>query len=231
MKDKYYTNWTKGYTLAPPSMEGNGDYTYLDKDGQQVDKVPTAEDEKEEEKEDSGRSVLEIIGQQNPVLWCNEQSRVRRMRMEWMQVGEEGRAPDITYTWRLRMGDLETTGSSYSKKGAKNVCAEEMAKKLDALGPGYRGKPVVPTTTPQPTPTATTTSNTATGTMTTVKKSNPSAAESSKESPAASTQTSNEPPPPSTSSGPIMMNGGYVPPKMPYSGPPMGMGYPGFRPP
>jgi hypothetical protein len=166
-KEKYqYSNWKKGYTLAPPNPEGNGDFTILDKDGNLIEgdakdptkkeSTPPKEEEAEESKEGEdgeegeddkpkGKTIPEICGTKNPVMWLNEQSKSRRMRMEWDQVSEQGAPHERTYTWRLKMGDLETNGEDNSKKGAKIVAAEEMAKKLDALGPGYRGtKPSMP---------------------------------------------------------------------------------------
>ena len=53
--------------------------------------------------------------------------------MEWEQIGESGPPHDKTFVWRLKMGDMETTGSAGNKKGAKTAAAEEMAKKIDLL--------------------------------------------------------------------------------------------------
>ena len=152
-KDRYkFKNWTKGYTLAPPNPEGTGDFTIIDKEGNVVKdgdaNNPLAkEDPKEggskeavEEEEEEERTLQEIIGTRNPIMWCNDQSKIRRMRMEWEQVSENGKPHERTYTWKLKMGDLETEGTAPSKKGAKNDCAEQMVRKLDKLGQGYKGK-------------------------------------------------------------------------------------------
>jgi len=156
-KDRYkFKNWTKGYTLAPPNPEGSGDFTIIDKEGKVLGKDddannPLAKEEpkeggskteavEEEEEEEEERTLQEIIGTRNPIMWCNDQSKIRRMRMEWEQVSENGKPHQRTYTWKLKMGDLETEGTAPSKKGAKNDCAEMMVRKLDKLGKGYKGK-------------------------------------------------------------------------------------------
>ena len=46
---------------------------------------------------------------------------------------ETGPPHDKTFTWSLKMGEMQSLGSSNSKKAAKNKAAEEMAKKLDQL--------------------------------------------------------------------------------------------------
>ena len=67
-------------------------------------------------------------------MYCNEQSKFRRLRIEWEQVSETGPPHDKTFTWSLKMGDdLSTMGVGNSKKAAKNKAAEEMVLKLDKL--------------------------------------------------------------------------------------------------
>ena len=152
-KDRYkFKNWTKGYTLAPPNPEGTGDFTIIDKEGNVVKdgdaNNPLAKEEPKEggskeapkEEEEEERTLQEIIGTRNPIMWCNDQSKIRRMRMEWEQVSENGKPHERTYTWKLKMGDLETEGTAPNKKGAKNDCAEKMVRKLDKLGRSYKGK-------------------------------------------------------------------------------------------
>ena len=164
-KDRYkFKNWTKGYTLAPPNPEGSGDFTIIDKEGKVLGKDedannPLAKEEPKEggskeavEEEEEERTLQEIIGTRNPIMWCNDQSKIRRMRMEWEQVSENGKPHERTYTWKLKMGDLETEGTAPSKKGAKNDCAEKMVQKLDKLGKGYRGKNVASTPAYGPAP-------------------------------------------------------------------------------
>ena len=101
-KDRYkFKNWTKGYTLAPPNPEGTGDFTIIDKEGKVVGEDDTAknplakEDPKDAggsyetagaEEEEEERTLQEIIGTRNPIMWCNDQSKIRRMRTEWEQV-------------------------------------------------------------------------------------------------------------------------------------------------
>lgn len=78
-------------------------------------------------------SVSEVLKGRNPIMYCNEQSKLRRLIMKWDQTGESGPPHDKTFTWDLSVGDMVTTGSANSKKGAKNAAAEEMVKKLCQL--------------------------------------------------------------------------------------------------
>jgi len=99
------------------------------------------------------RPINEILKGRNPITFCNDQSKIRNLHMEWEQVSETGPPHDKTFTWSLKMGEMLTMGSGNSKKGAKNKAAEEMVKKLDqlpklapkrpfnqAFGPGGRGR-------------------------------------------------------------------------------------------
>jgi len=80
------------------------------------------------------RPLNEILRGRNPIMYCNDQSKMRNLHMEWEQVSETGPPHDKTFTWSLKMGpDMQVMGSSNSKKGAKNKAAEEMVKKLDQL--------------------------------------------------------------------------------------------------
>ncbi len=190
----YHSHWQKGYTLAPPNPEGNGDYTYLDNEGKEItseefstirdhgaDKVKTepgvklepaepgeivdparaaalalqesqpdpkpAEDIKKEAG-DSGegdavstRPISEITKNRNPILWCNEQSKIRHMMIQWEQVAEHGMPHDKTFVWRMTMGELIAEGVASTKKGAKNAAAENMARKLDAMPCARKKRP------------------------------------------------------------------------------------------
>ena len=86
-----------------------------------------------EEGEIVERPLNEILRGRNPIMFCNDQSKIRNLHMEWEQVSETGPPHDKTFTWSLKMGDMQVMGSSNSKKGAKNKAAEEMVKKLDQL--------------------------------------------------------------------------------------------------
>lgn len=87
-----------------------------------------------EEGEIVERPLNEILRGRNPIMYCNDQSKMRNLHMEWEQVSETGPPHDKTFTWSLKMGpDMQVMGSSNSKKGAKNKAAEEMVKKLDQL--------------------------------------------------------------------------------------------------
>lgn len=79
------------------------------------------------------RPINEILHGRNPITFCNDQSKIRNLHMEWEQVSETGPPHDKTFTWSLKMGEMLTMGSGNSKKAAKNKAAEEMCKKLDQL--------------------------------------------------------------------------------------------------
>ncbi len=90
----------------------------------------------EETQEGGGdeRPLEEILRGRNPIMFCNDNSKYRGLRMEWEQISETGPPHDKTFTWSLKMGDeLMAYGSANSKKLAKNRAAEEMAKKLAKL--------------------------------------------------------------------------------------------------
>lgn len=96
--------------------------------------APTKTDEKaKEDGEIIERPINEILHVRNPITFCNDQSKIRNLHMEWEQVSETGPPHDKTFTWSLKMGEMLTMGSGNSKKGAKNKAAEEMVKKLDQL--------------------------------------------------------------------------------------------------
>merc|ERR1711899_569757 len=95
--------------------------------------TPKAEDGVKEEGEIIERPLCDILRGRNPIMFCNDQSKLRNLHMEWEQVSETGPPHDKTFTWSLKMGEMLTMGSANSKKGAKNKSAEEMVKKLDQL--------------------------------------------------------------------------------------------------
>ncbi|TRY68623.1 hypothetical protein TCAL_14282 [Tigriopus californicus] len=94
---------------------------------------PTKEEGEGVEKEGQERPVSEILKGRNPIMYCNDQSKFRKLHMDWEQISETGPPHDKTFTWTLKMGDMSTVGVANSKKLAKNRAAEEMAKKLDKL--------------------------------------------------------------------------------------------------
>jgi len=79
------------------------------------------------------RPLKEILQGKNPIMYCNDQSKVRNLRMEWEQISETGPPHDKIFTWELKMGEMLTMGEGSGKKLAKNKAAEEMVKKLDQL--------------------------------------------------------------------------------------------------
>ena len=93
----------------------------------------TGEEQKKEDGEIIERPINEILHGRNPIMFCNDQSKLRNLHMEWEQVSETGPPHDKTFTWSLKMGEMLTMGSGNAKKGAKNKAAEEMVKKLDQL--------------------------------------------------------------------------------------------------
>ena len=151
--------WSYGYTLGPSSAESGGDYTTFQdqskakgKDKEEGEIGPPGEEEEEEdgdfqpraklqsqdnaeEKEDKSvkKPLEEILRGRQPILYCSDQAKMRRLQMEWEQVSETGPPHDKTFCWSLSIGDHVTQGVGNSKKGAKNRAAEEMARKLDAL--------------------------------------------------------------------------------------------------
>lgn len=120
-------------------------------DDSMIPPPPEAPDKKEDG-EIIERSMTDILKGRNPIMFCNDQSKLRGLHMEWEQVSETGPPHDKIFTWSLKMGDMQCSGSANSKKGAKNSAAEEMVKKLDLLpkvnkrnfyqqGGGFRGGP------------------------------------------------------------------------------------------
>jgi len=96
--------------------------------------VTVAAAAKPEEGEVVEKSILAILRGRNPVMFCNDQSKLRGLHMEWEQVSEAGPPHDKTYQYMLKMGeDLKATGSGKNKKDAKTKAAEAMVLKLDEL--------------------------------------------------------------------------------------------------
>lgn len=98
-----------------------------------VTEASAVAEEAKEEGEIIERPLNDILRGRNPIMFCNDQSKFRNLHMEWEQVSETGPPHDKTFTWSLKMGDMQTLGAANSKKAAKNKAAEEMAKKIDLL--------------------------------------------------------------------------------------------------
>jgi len=88
---------------------------------------------KPEEGEIVEKSLLGILKGRNPVMFCNDQSKLRAMQMEWEQVSEIGPPHDKTFEYQLKMGELVGKGVGKCKKDAKTKAAEDMVLKLDDL--------------------------------------------------------------------------------------------------
>lgn len=79
------------------------------------------------------RSLQDIWKGQHPILYCSDQSKIRKLHMEWEQIDETGPPHDKIFTWCLQLGNMIAKGSAGNKKGAKTAAAEEMVKMLDLL--------------------------------------------------------------------------------------------------
>jgi len=104
---------------------------------------PSIGPNKPEEGEIVEKSILAILKGRNPVMFCNDQSKLRGLHMEWEQVSEIGPPHDKTYEYQLKMGDLTSKGVGKNKKDAKTKAAEEMVLKLDEL-PKINKRPYPP---------------------------------------------------------------------------------------
>lgn len=79
------------------------------------------------------RSVTAILKGRNPVIYCNDQCKMRGLEMAWEQISETGPSHDRTYQYQLILGEFTTSGEGKSKKDAKTNAAKEMVVKLDQL--------------------------------------------------------------------------------------------------
>merc|ERR1711892_385110 len=95
--------------------------------------APSIGPNKPEEGEVVEKSILAILKGRNPVMFCNDQSKLRGLHMEWEQVSEIGPPHDKTYEYQLKMGELAAKGVGKNKKDAKTKAAEVMVLKLDEL--------------------------------------------------------------------------------------------------
>merc|ERR1719186_919278 len=107
----------------------------------------------------AGNTQLQnILRGRNPVIFCNYQSKLRNLQMEWEQLSESGPPHDKIFEYQLRLGNgsaagsqpgnppalqLISTGRGKSKKDAKTKAAEDMVLKLDGL-PKPTKRPMYP---------------------------------------------------------------------------------------
>jgi len=87
------------------------------------------------------RSLQAILHGRNPVMFCNDESKLRNMHMEWEQVSEIGPPHDKTFEYQLKMGDLIGVGIGKCKKDSKTKAAEDMVIKLDQLPKVFNKRP------------------------------------------------------------------------------------------
>jgi len=95
-----------------------------------------------EEGEIEERSLQAILRGRNPVMFCNDQSKMRNMHMEWEQVSEIGPPHDKTFEYQLKMGEMVAKGIGKCKKDAKTKAAEDMVLKLDQLPKMFNKRPM-----------------------------------------------------------------------------------------
>ena len=70
-----------------------------------------------EEGEIVERPLNEILRGRNPIMYCNDQSKMRNLHMEWEQVSETGPPHDKTFTWSLKMGpDMQVQCLKFTHK-------------------------------------------------------------------------------------------------------------------
>jgi hypothetical protein len=72
----------------------------------------------------------DILQGKNPILYCTLGARFRDLQLEFDQVSEVGPQHDRVFTWKMKIGTLETIGIGNSKKSAKNDAAEKMVRVL-----------------------------------------------------------------------------------------------------
>ena len=84
------------------------------------------------------RSLQDILRGRNPIMYCNDQSKILKLSLDWEQTSESGPPHDKTFVWCCKMGDMVTTGTAGNKKGAKTNAAEEMVMKIGSLSKSDR---------------------------------------------------------------------------------------------
>jgi dsRNA-specific ribonuclease len=85
------------------------------------------------DEETKERSLEDILRGRNPIMYCNDNSKVLKLDLDFEQTSESGPPHDKTFLWCCTLGDTKTNGTSGTKKGAKTIAAEEMSKIIDKL--------------------------------------------------------------------------------------------------
>ena len=85
------------------------------------------------DEETKERSLEDILRGRNPIMYCNDQSKVLKLQLDFEQTSESGPPHDKTFVWCCTLGDKKTTGTAGTKKAAKTNAAEEMSKIIDTL--------------------------------------------------------------------------------------------------
>ena len=137
---KDYANLSYGGKVVAGDGSSTGDYTTI-KDGNKIetelieaDSTSNAENENLNEEhsieEDNEIPLEDILQGKNPILYCTLGAKFRDLQLEFDQIKEEGPQHDRIFTWKMKIGNLETVGTGNSKKSAKNDAAEKMVRLL-----------------------------------------------------------------------------------------------------
>ena len=152
---KDYANLSYGGKVVTGDGSATGDYTTIKDENTQsrpecteADSTSNAEIDdlsKDDSSQDADETPLEDILQgKNPILYCTLGAKFRDVQLEFDQVSEEGPQHDRLFTWKMKIGDLETVGSGNSKKSAKNDAAEKMVRILYKAPRPIRRAPWLP---------------------------------------------------------------------------------------
>ena len=138
---KDYANLSYGGKVVAGDGSATTDYTIIKEDCDkskteltEADSTSNADDENMS-KEDLAQEINEIplediLQGKNPILYCTLGAKFRDMQLEFDQIKEEGPQHDRIFTWKMKIGNLETVGTGNSKKSAKNDAAEKMVRLL-----------------------------------------------------------------------------------------------------
>ena len=138
---KDYANLSYGGKVITGDGSATGDYTTIKEEGVEVktqcseaDSTSNTENEilaADDSAETANTIPLEDILQgKNPILYCTLGAKFRDVPLEFDQVSEVGPQHDRVFTWKMKIGNLETMGTGNSKKSAKNDAAEKMVRVL-----------------------------------------------------------------------------------------------------
>ena len=138
---KDYANLSYGGKVVTGDGSATGDYTTIKEETAdsrtectEADSTSNTEAEnlnKEGASEETNEMPLEDILQgKNPILYCTLGAKFRDLQLEFDQVSEVGPQHDRVFTWKMKIGSLETIGTGNSKKSAKNDAAEKMVRVL-----------------------------------------------------------------------------------------------------